>query len=266
MSAEPEIRRFRQALEAFDRTGTFGENDYRHLRSLVAGTRSGRGTDGDLLDGLVNLFFERHLLPDARRKELLELEDDALVRAVRHRFRQVLADAQDEVRPYRALRAQVRFVLERLTEVPGEADWPPRLTERDHFSSALVEQAVRALARDRSAIPTAAEATQELLSRYAEGVAWPVESQDVPEVLRRRIDGQRLAAGILRVLTTDEKELLRHVLDGGGVEDWAQDSGVSRATAYRMLSRLKALCRLEFAARSNCTQLEALAALRDAVD
>jgi len=136
------------------------------------------------------------------------------------------------------------------------------LREGDHFTSASVEAAIRALAQERGTIPTAAEATRELFHRYIAGDPPPEESQDEPEALRRRIDGQRLAAGILRVLTADEKELLRHVLDGGSVEDWAEGAGRSRATAYRMLSRLKALCRLEFAERSNHTQLEALQALK----
>jgi hypothetical protein len=46
------------------------------------------------------------------------------------------------------------------------------------------------------------------------------------------------------------------------VEDWAQGQGCSRATAYRLMARLKALCRLEFAQRSSGTQVEALEALR----
>ncbi len=256
------IQAFRAALAAFDQRGEFGEPEYKLLRALVTQSQGRRGTDGDLLDGLVNLFFERHVMSDARRRELLALNDDDLERAVRHRFRQVLADAQDDYKPYRALRAQVRAALQAVTVPPAEAAWPARIREKDHFSAAAVEAAVCALARERRVLPSVAEATKELFQRYAEGPAAPDQSQDEPEVLRRRIDGQRLAAGILRVLTAEEKDLLRHVLDGGSVEDWAEQADRSRATAYRMLSRLKALCRLEFSERSNRTQLEVLNALK----
>ncbi|MFL5319200.1 MAG: hypothetical protein ACJ790_06050, partial [Myxococcaceae bacterium] len=66
----------------------------------------------------------------------------------------------------------------------------------------------------------------------------------------------------IALLSAEERDLLRHVLvEEGSVEEWAERKGCSRATAYRHMAGLKALCRLEFSQRSNRTQLEALAAL-----
>ncbi|MHB8877900.1 MAG: hypothetical protein ACYC8T_29755 [Myxococcaceae bacterium] len=264
---QPLIAQLRDALRAFDSDGRFSEGDYGVLRSVLAGSlHRGRATSGDLLDGLANLFFERHLMHDARRAELLSLDDEAFARAVRHRFRQVVADEHDEHRPYHALRAHVREALELLPPQPaGQPCWPSTVRERGGFSRLLVEQAVGALWSELRRRPTPAEATAELFARYVRPLATAdefSESQGAPEVLGRRLEGQRLAAGILELLTAEEKDLLRHVLaDEGSVEAWAVGRGCSRATAYRLMARLKALCRLEFEQRSSGTQLAALRAL-----
>src|SRR5207248_3025211 len=189
---------------------------------------------------LINLFFERHLMHDARRAELLAMDDETLVRAVRHRFRQVVVDADDEYRPYHALRAQVRDVLDCLAPAaPAEGAWPASISERGSYSRALVEQAVVALWRDNGRRPQAQDATAELYARYVKSGRQITQSRQAPETISRRLDGQRLAAAILDLLTADEKDLLRHVLaDAGSVEDWAHGKGCSRATAYRLMARL----------------------------
>jgi AraC-like DNA-binding protein len=261
------LAQLRAALEAFDREGRFTEGDYAALRAVLAGSlHRGRAAVGDLLDGLANLFFERHLMHDARRAELLALDDEGFGRAVRHRFRQLVADEHDDHRPYHALRAHVREVLEALPAPQDEElAWPTSVRDRGAFSRALVEQAVSALWGEQRRKPTAAEATSELFARYVRPLSSAGEftmSQGAPEVLGRRLEGQRLATGILELLTAEEKDLLRHVLaDEGSVEDWAGQRGCSRATAYRLMARLKALCRLEFEQRSSGTQLAALRAL-----
>jgi hypothetical protein len=73
------------------------------------------------------------------------------------------------------------------------------------------------------------------------------------------MDAQRLARQLLEVLRPQERNLLRHLLmDEGTVEDWAREQGLARATAYRVLARLKTVCRSELEGRSNITQLKAL--------
>ena len=71
------------------------------------------------------------------------------------------------------------------------------------------------------------------------------------------------------LLGEDPREIARthpglrgHSLDGQPIELWAQGRGVSRATAYRLLARIKSLCKVEFDERSNRTRLEVLDALR----
>jgi len=126
-----------------------------------------------------------------------------------------------------------------------------------------VREVQEAEAAFRAADAEVRAATAEIHRRYADSAVDVNESQNPPEVLQRRLDGQRLAAGILELLSSEEKDLLKHVLvEEGSVEEWATRVGVSRATAYRHMAGLKALCRLEFSQRSNRTQLEALAALR----
>ncbi|MBI3182660.1 MAG: hypothetical protein HYZ28_11035 [Myxococcales bacterium] len=260
------VARFRAALEAFDCEGRFGEADYALLRSLLSGALGRGEPHADLLDGLLGLFFERHLMHDRRRAELLSMDDESLWRAVRHRFRQVVADENDEHRPYHALRSHVRDALLSFgAEPPSEAHWPAGLYGRSGFSPPLVEQAVCALWREGGPKPSAAQATSELFARYVRPLARADEfreSHAPPETMSRRLDAQRLASGVLELLLEEERELLRHLLDGGGVEEWAEASGCSRATAYRMLARLKALCRLELHSRSSRTRIEALNALR----
>lgn len=258
----------RDVLERFDLDGTLTPADYDVLRSVVAGAAA-RRTTVDLVDGLLDLFFERHVMNDVRRKELLALKtDEELARAVRHRFRQTVSDEHDAHRPYHALRAHVRAVLESsAAEEPtnGTGGWPAAIQEGGRFSQALVAQAVAALRSDRKLKPSAADATAELMRRYVTPAALadaPEESQDEPEILRRRIDAQRLSLSILEVLNPEERDLLRHLLvDEGSVEAWAKANAISRATAYRMLSRLKTLCQLELDTRSTATQIEALQAL-----
>lgn len=264
----------RAALERFDRDGTFTESDYALLRGVVAAAAS-RRAGMDIIDGLIDLFFERHVMNDARRRELLGLQsDEELLAAVRHRFRQTVCDQHDAYRPYHALRAHVRAVLESDARRGGQAggggrsesgSWPAAIQEGGRFSQPLVAQAVAALQRDRRARPSTADATSELMRRYvASEDPGPLaaESQDEPELLRRRIDAQTLSLAILEVLNAEERDLLRHLLvDEGNVEQWANANDISRATAYRMLSRLKTLCQLELDSRSKATQLEALQAL-----
>lgn len=66
---------------------------------------------------------------------------------------------------------------------------------------------------------------------------------------------------MLELLNDDEKSVLRAQLDGEPVEPWAQANGVSRATAYRLLARVKALCRVSFDDRTSRAQLAVLDAL-----
>lgn len=256
----------RLTLERFDRDGVFTEADYDVLRRTLSRVAGPRAASMDLLDGLVNLFFERHLMDDRRRAELLALPPDELLRAVRHRFRQVIADDKPDQQPYHALRAHVREVLDAWAQSgspPADTAWPAAIRVRDRFDRAAIEQAIGALWRELHQRPSAGLATGELLRRYAPAdLTETSAAHDLPEVIRRRLDGQRLAANILALLTGEERSLLRHVLDEGTVEEWAAGAGCSRATAYRLMARLKALCKLEFAQRSNGTQLEALQAIR----
>src|SRR5512145_603864 len=130
----------RDALREFEASGAFSEPAFAALRRMLAGT-----APGELVDGLLGLFFERHILHDTRRRELLAMEDEALGRALRHRFRQVVADGSDGHDAAHALGAHVREVLGRVTSGPPVvAPWPVLLTQGERFSRALVEEAVRA--------------------------------------------------------------------------------------------------------------------------
>jgi len=249
----------RAALREFDATGAFSEAAFSALRTLLAGT-----APGELVDGLLGLFFERHILHDARRRELLALEDEALLRALRHRFRQVLADGREGHTAAHALGAHVREALAECSPAqPRAASWPVLLTQGERFSRERVEEAVRAYAAELGHWPSAAEAVRELLRRYGSSVPEPRGEDsgqfDPPEALRRRLDARRLASQLLEVLRPQERELLRHLLvDEGNVEDWAREQGLARATAYRVLARLKTICRTELQGRSSSTQLKAL--------
>lgn len=265
MTVQAALAHFRSALVAYDQTGRFSDEDYDALQILL-GSALARQRD-DLLDGLTGVFFERHLLNDQRRRELLALSEAELLRAIRHRFRQLLADERDEYEPFHALKAHVREVLPSLVRglgaPPAEAPWPASIREKGHYAQRLVIAALLALWRETVHPPEVRTATAELFRRYSEAHATVTESQNPPEVLQRKLDGQRMAEGILALLSPDERDLLRHVLvEEGSVEEWAEARGCSRATAYRHMAGLKALCRLEFSQRSNRTQLEALAALR----
>ena len=68
--------------------------------------------------------------------------------------------------------------------------------------------------------------------------------------------------GSSRCSATTRKIRCRAQLDGQSVDNWAQGRGVSRATAYRMLARIKSLCRVEFDQRTDRTRLEVLDVLR----
>ncbi len=249
----------RSALSEFDATGAFSESAFASLRLLLAGT-----APGELVDGLLGLFFERHILHDVRRRELLAMDDEALVRALRHRFRQVVADGREGHTAAHALGPHVREVLARCShEHPRTASWPVLLTQGERFSRERVEEAVRAYAAELGRWPDSAEAVRELMRRYAlEAPAARQEDSgqfDPPEALRRRLDARRLASQLLEVLKPQERELLRHLLvDEGKVEDWAKEQGLARATAYRVLARLKTVCRAELEGRSSSTQLKAL--------
>lgn len=256
------------ALLRYDQRGEFTEQDLGVLKAALAGVvRLSGDSSARMLDGLVGLFFERHLLDDRRRGELLGLEGEALLGAVRHRFRQVVSDDHDDHKPYHALRPHVADAL--FGTVDGELTspgFPSVIAVQGRYLPALVEQAVRALWLEARRKPTAHEATVELLQRYGGQAGWDdgTGSREVPEVVRARLlDAQRLARGILEVLSAEEKDLMRHVLEGEApVEAWAEKKGVSRATAYRLLSRVKSLCRIEVDERSPLTKLELLEVLR----
>ena len=257
-----DVGRVHDALRSYDSEGTFGEEDYLALRRLVTGV--GR-VDSTLLDGFIGLFFERHIHDDERRNELLALSHADLERAVRHRFKQVVAGGQDSHQAWHALSAHVRDALDALVS-PGASGYPSSLSTRQGFSAIAVEQAVAAVWSELRRKPSPKEATQELFARYVAG-ALPAEtsqssSREFPAVIGARLDAQRLARGIISVLSDDEKDLMRAQLDGQAIDLWAQGRGVSRATAYRLLSRIKSLCRVEFDERSNRTRLEVLDALR----
>ncbi len=257
-----DVARLHDALRAFDARGEFGEEDYLALRRIVSSI--GR-VDAALLDGFIGLFFERHVLDDERRSELLALPHAELERAVRHRYKQVVAGGQDSHQAWHALSAHVREALASLAG-PGASGYPPAVATRQGFSAIAVEQAVAAVWSELRRKPSAKEATQELFARYVAG-ALPAEpsqssSREFPAAIGSRLDAQRLARGIVAVLSDDEKDLMRAQLDGQPIEAWALGRGVSRATAYRLLSRIKSLCKVEFDERSTRTRLEVLDALR----
>ena len=257
-----DVARLHDALRSYEADGTFGEDDYLALRRLVTGVGK---VDATLLDGFIGLFFERHIHDDERRNELIALSHAELERAVRHRFKQVVAGGQDSHQAWHALSAHVRDALEALV-APGSSGYPSSLSTRQGFSAIAVEQAVAAVWSELRRKPSPKEATQELFSRYVGG-ALPTESsqsgsREFPAVIGARLDAQRLARGIISVLSDDEKDLMRAQLDGQQLDTWAEGRRVSRATAYRMLARIKSLCRVEFDERTNRTRLEVLDAIR----
>lgn len=257
-----DVARLKEAIDAFHRAGTFGEDDYLALRRVVADV--GR-VDPPLLDGFVGLFFERHLLDDARRAELAALAPDELARAVRHRFKQVVAGERDAHQAWHALSAHVRDAL-RVLAGPSLAGFPVSIAGATGFSAVAVEEAVGAAWAELGRKPTAREATTELFGRYVARTVpdapGNTTTRDLPAVLTAHLDAQRLARGILELLSDDEKAVLRAQLDGESLEDWAQAYGVSRATAYRLLARVKALCRVSIDNRTSRTQLAVLDVLR----
>lgn len=257
-----DVARLHDALRSYDASGEFGEEDYLALRRIVSSV--GR-VDAALLDGFIGLFFERHVLDDERRNELLAMPHAELERAVRHRFKQVVSGGQDSHQAWHALSAHVREALDTLAG-PATSGYPASIANRQGFSAIAVEQAVAAVWSELRRKPSAKEATQELFARYVAG-ALPAEasqtsSREFPAVIGARLDAQRLARGIVALLSDDEKDLMRAQLDGQPIEKWAEGRGVSRATAYRLLSRIKSLCKVEFNERSNRTRLEVLDALR----
>jgi hypothetical protein len=257
----------RMAFLAFHREGRFTEEDYGALRTLLL-RRTGDSTA--LVDGFIGLFFERHVMDERRCFELVALDDEAFTRALRHRFRQVVADERDGRAAYKALAEHVRALHHTLRppSTGEELAFPVSLRRGEHYARTEVELALRALWREEGAKPDLSHATQELLRRYAAGE--PLDtllSFEVPEVLRRRLDGQRLAAAILRLLSEDERDLLRHVLvDDGRVDDWAQARGLSRASGYRALARLKTVCRGELVERGTRSQVEVMRALEGSLE
>ncbi len=257
--------RLRKGLQGFDACGEFSQDDFVALRAML-GSAMRRSPDAHaMIDGLIGVFFERHVLDDVRRAELLGMNDEELARAVRHRFRQLLADEKDDRPVWRALSAHVRDALACLVERPSGVGFPASIRAQGRFSPVWVEQAVAALWLERGSKPTTPEATGELLKRYVTAIAEREVSgsREFPEVMRAQLDAQRLARAVLELLNADEKDLLRHVLEGEGtIEAWGVERGVSRATAYRLLARLKSLCRVEWMERSPGTRLDILDALR----
>lgn len=259
--------RLRKGLQAFDARGEFSQDDFVALRAVLGSAMRKSVEANQMLDGLIGVFFERHVLDDIRRSELLAMNDEDLARAVRHRFRQLLADDKDDRPAWHALSAHVRDALGAMTDRPSTSTgFPVSIRAQGRFAPVLVEQAVAALWLERGSKPTTAEATGELLQRYVTAIAErevTSSSREFPEVMRAHLDGQRLARAVLELLNGDEKDLLRHVLEGvGTIEQWGVERGVSRATAYRLLSRLKSLCKLEWMERSPGTRLQILEALR----
>ncbi len=256
---------FRRGLRAFHAGGRFAEEHLQALKRCLLPVVRG-GAAKDVLDGLVGLFFERQLLDPKRRAGLIELPGPELLAALRHRFRQLLADAQDDAVPLHALAAHVRQALSALGRPGASAEWPASIQEGGRFSAPLVEKAVAALWAEQGAKPGTQQAARELFRRYVAPSAPPASRSDVralPDVLRARLDAQRLAQGVLEVLNHQEKALLQHLLEEeGSVEDWASKSKVSRATAYRLMARLKTLAQVESFGRSTRTRLEVLEALR----
>lgn len=263
----PRAEELKAALVAYDARGDFSEDDLAVLKDVLQGAVRLKADSGRVLDGLVGLFFERHLLDDRRRKELLALEGDALIGAVRHRFRQVVSDDHEGHQSYHALRPHVADALD--GTVDGEVTspgFPSAITIASRYSPVLVEQAVRALWLESRRKPTVHEATVDLLQRYGGLQTWDDSSgsREFPQLVRARLlDAQRLARGILEVLSTEEKDLMRHVLEGNAVEEWAEAKKVSRATAYRLFARVKGLCRIEVDQRSPQTKIELLSVLRE---
>src|SRR5687768_6848180 len=131
----------RAALLAYEREDRFSEADYLALRSVLAGALGPRRGAADLLDGLISLFFERQCMHPGRRAELLAMDDDALGRALRHRFRQLVAGESDDRRPFHALQGHVREALDALADTPprGEVSWPVSLRGRHVFVQVQVE-------------------------------------------------------------------------------------------------------------------------------
>jgi hypothetical protein len=249
-------------LRSFDAQGIFTEDDYAALKRIVSDI--GR-VEAEVLDGFIGLFFERHVLDDTRRGELLAMSAEDLERAVRHRFKQTVAGGQDSYQAWHALSAHVRDALEVLIG-PGRSGWPSSITTKQGFSAINVEQAVASVWNEFGRRPSPKEATSELFTRYVSNVEVELggsASREFPQAIVARLDAQRLARGIIALLSDDEKDLLRSQIDGVAIDTWAINRGVSRATAYRMLARLKSLCRLEFEARSRHTVLEVLDVLRD---
>lgn len=258
-----DVARLHDALRSFHAQGVFTEEDYGALRRIVGSV--GR-VESELLDGFVGLFFERHVLDDDRREELLAMSHGDLERAVRHRFKQVVAGGQDSHQAWHALSAHVRDALAVLV-APGVSGWPVSITTKQGFSAIAIEQAVAAVWSELGRRPSPREATRDLFARFVTSATATEPShsgsREYPAAIVARLDAQRLARGIVAVLSDDERDLMRSQLDGQGVDVWATGRGVSRATAYRMLARIKSLCRVEFEQRSNRTQLEVLDVLRD---
>ncbi len=111
-----------EALRRFDRTGAFVEADYPLLRRALSFVAMGRGASMDLLDGLINLFFERHVLDDVRRGELIALEGADFLRAV-------LPTVGGDPRS-------------------SECGWPASLRHEGRFDRTRVRQAVCALRQE----------------------------------------------------------------------------------------------------------------------
>ena len=256
----------KKGLEAFEARGEFSQDDFAALRAVLGSAMRRSAQTNQMLDGLIGVFFERHVLDDTRRSELLGMNDEDLARAVRHRFRQLLADEKDDRPAWHALSAHVRDALASLVDRPVSVSFPESIRAQGRFAPVWVEQAVAALWLERGSKPTTAEATGELLQRYVTALAEREVgsgSREFPEVMRAQLDAQRLARAVLELLNADEKDLLRHVLEGvGTIEEWGVERGISRATAYRLLARLKSLCKVEWMERSPGTRLDILEALR----
>ena len=67
------------------------------------------------------------------------------------------------------------------------------------------------------------------------------------------------------MFSSEERDLLRAVLDGSSIDEWATSRGTSRASAYRLYARLKSLCQLELKDRSHHTKLHAIDEMRGAL-
>ena len=153
-------------------------------------------------------------------------------RALRHRFRQVVADGREGHDVAHALGAHVREVLGRSAAAvrPRRLPWPALLTQGERFSRALVEEALRAYAGELGRWPS----PRRPCASCCAATPWASPSPGARTagcMIRPRRSGgawtrSAWPGSLLEVLKPQERNLLRHLLlEEGTVEDWARGSG-----------------------------------------